>query len=167
MLSRSLPSHARGVLYHNMPLAQPWNMSQKSGFSRAHGSSAAAIPLDISETYLFFPSSPLECCYLLTFSLDSQPGGWLQFRHGPSRCHPTHLSSTASLPELGIRIYEALVAELPPHGDILDCIREDAKHVNDIVQVISMVAQSDEICDASFAGDGMIYRVSQYVTEFP
>src|SRR6202051_5147314 len=42
----------------------------------------------------FFPSSPLECCYLLTFSLDSQPGGWLQFRHGPSRCHPTHLSST-------------------------------------------------------------------------
>jgi hypothetical protein len=66
----------------------------------------------------------------------------------------------AVLPRLGINLHEALSVDFPQGGDVRDCIRADIELVNDIVQEVSMLTQSNEIYHAIFADDNMIYRVS-------
>jgi hypothetical protein len=68
---------------------------------------------------------------------------------------------TAILPNMNVSLYEALVTDLPTSGDVMDGIRADAEHVNNIVEGISILTQSEEIYDSTFPGIHMVYPVSR------
>ena len=77
------------------------------------------------------------------------------------------LSNQYLLPTLNVSLYETLVVDLPPSGNVLESIRKDTDHVNYVVEELSTMIQTDEIRQTGCFGIKMIYRVSyqQYIID--
>jgi hypothetical protein len=79
---------------------------------------------------------------------------------GKRQTAPGVFSNPGLLRKLDVTLYETLVVDLPLSANALGCIRDDRDHVNNVVEELSTMIQNDEICQTSFLGINMIYRVS-------